>query len=182
MNASSTVGAPSSIASTAYIPSLERATITAYVNGNKSKTLVHTGSFESFIRENKAQMMKLKILPRQSMVSMASTTFSTPITGSCIVTLKVSGRFYEKVNLNVLPGLCSDIILEQDFIRRHESVCLQFGGEEPALRICGLSSLNIMAPSLFANLKSPCTPITVKSRRHSTADQVLISHPKCKDY
>ena len=61
MNASSTVCALSSIASTAYIPSLERATITAYVNGNKSKALVDTGSSESFIRENKAQMMKLKI-------------------------------------------------------------------------------------------------------------------------
>ena len=60
-------------------------------------------------------------------------------------------------------------------MRRHESVSFQFGGEEPALRICGLSSLNIMAPSLFANLESPCSPIAVKLRRHSAADQESIS-------
>ena len=68
---------------------------------------------------------------------------------------------------------CVDIILGLDFQSKHKSVILNYGGEEPPLEDCGLSSLNVPTPSLFENLSKDCKPIAVKSRKYNV-DQKFI--------
>ncbi|KHJ40163.1 hypothetical protein D918_09763, partial [Trichuris suis] len=70
----------------------------------------------------------------------------------------VKGRHYDNVCLAILPNLCVDVILGQDFQRRHESLTVSYGGGLPPLTICGSTSLNVDPPRLFAHLSPDCRP------------------------
>ena len=106
---------------------------------------------------------------------MASAPLSTRTSGFCLVDLQVTGRNYKDVRLSVMPGLCSDIILGQDFQGLHDSVTLTYGGDLPPLVVCGLNKLRIDPPSLFAHLTADCCPIVTRSRRYSVTDQKFIA-------
>ena len=105
---------------------------------------------------------------------MAMSAFSTKIKGFCVVNLVYQGRTYGNFHLSVLPGLCADLILGIDFQSRHESVVFTYGGPEPSLSVCGVSTLNIEPPEPFANLTADCHPIATKSRRYSHDDLAFI--------
>lgn len=105
---------------------------------------------------------------------MASTSLSSQAYGFCKVNIQVYGRDYENVCLSVLPELCSDIILGQDFQKRHEKVTLSYGGDLTALVICRLSVINTDPPELFANLTTDCHPIAARSHRNCAEDRDFI--------
>ena len=67
------------------------------------------------------------------------------------------GRQYKNVRVHVLLDLCADLILGLDFQTQHQSITLNYGGKEvPLDLVCGLSSLNVKPPDLFANLTDDC--------------------------
>jgi len=74
----------------------------------------------------------------------------------------------------VLPGLCADVILGQDFQQQHASVTLEYGGKLPPIVLCGLTTLRVNPPELFANLTADCHPVVSKSRRYSFDDRKFI--------
>ncbi|VDI28094.1 Hypothetical predicted protein [Mytilus galloprovincialis] len=84
------------------------------------------------------------------------------------------------MQLSVLNKLCCDIILGQDFMKRHDSIKISFGGSRPAVEIndsntvCGLADPSVYPPALFANLTSECRPNATKSRKYSEVDRELI--------
>lgn len=82
----------------------------------------------------------------------------------------MNGCDYERVHLNVLPHLCFFVILSHDFQRLHDSVMLTYGGNLHPLVICGLSTLSVDPPELFANLTVDCHLVAAKSQRHSPED------------
>ena len=45
------------------------------------------------------------------------------------------------LRLSILPGLCADVILGQDFQQQHASVTLNCGGKLPPIVLCGLTTL-----------------------------------------
>ena len=171
---SATESAASVIAATP--TSLHRATLPVILQGRKITALLDTGSSSSFIDESLAKSMKVPISCRQGSVSMASTLCSSKIVGSCQVSIQLKESDYHNIELFILPSLCSDVILGQDFLKRHASLTIEFGGEKQPITICGLASLNIMPPSLFANIDPKCKPIACKSRRYSTEDLQFIDH------
>ena len=100
---------------------------------------------------------------------------SAQTTGFCEVDLKVNGHEYGGVRLTVLPQLCADVILEQDFQKLHDSVTVKYGGALPPLVICGgMSELRVDPPELFGSLTADCHPIAARSRRYSSEDRHFI--------
>ena len=153
---------------------LSKAVTSVSINGAKAEGLIDSGSSESFIHPDLVKRLSLPIHQSHSAVTMASTSFSAQTSGFCAVNVRVNGRNYENVRLSVLPHLCSDVILGQDFQKLHDSVTLTYGGDLPPLVICGLGVLNIDPPELFANLTADCHPVAAKSRRYSIDDLSFI--------
>lgn len=73
-----------------------------------------------------------------------------------------------------MDKLCTDVIIGQDILRQHESLDLVFGGNRATLTICGLTTVLVKPPALFANLKSDCKPVAINSRRYSKADRHFV--------
>ena len=147
------------------------------INGFKAIALVDSRSSESFIHPKLAESASLFAYPSTSTISMATSSLETNVNGFCLVDLKL-GTLYcnlHLLHLSVLPELCADLILRLDFQSQHKSVIFEDGGSKPSLSICGLSSLNMDPPQLFANLSDDCHPIATKSCKYSRDDTVFIS-------
>ncbi len=104
---------------------------------------------------------------------MAQSTLSAE---HCVVNLGLNGKTYPGFRLSILVGLCSDLILGLDFQQQHQSISFLHGGPKPPLEVCGLTTLKVEPPDLFANLTADVHPIATKSKIGSS----LI--PKCNVY
>ena len=60
---------------------------------------------------------------------MASSSLLIRTQGYCEVSLTSGGRDYRNIRLSILPGLCADVIIGQDFQQQHASasVTLNYG-------------------------------------------------------
>ena len=138
--------------------------------------LIDSGSTDSFIHPDLVRQGCITTYPSDNVISMASASFSTKSLGFCTVDLTIHGRDYHNVRLYVLPQLCVDIILGQDFQQLHDSVTVKYGGSQPPLVLSGLTTLCVDPPELFANLTDDCHPIASKSRRYSFDDRKFIEN------
>ena len=82
---------------------------------------------------------------------------------------------------DVLLGLCSDVLLGQDFQRQHERVVFVYDGTKPELVVssqrkeaCAVAAATVECPPLFNCLTSDWRPGCVTSRRYSAADTAYI--------
>ena len=87
------------------------------LNGLPVKSLLDTGASESFVNETVVRSAKLEVQGRPSRVSMASDKLTGRIVGKVCSNLLLQGRDYSNVMLSVMPGLCADVVLGQDFLR-----------------------------------------------------------------
>lgn len=140
------------------------------ISGITTDGLVDSGCSESFVHPDLVKRHALKVQQSQRTVTMASTSLSTQTSGFCRVNMKVSGWEYENVRLHVLPQLCCNIILGQDFQKLHDKVTLTYGGDLPPFVFCGLGVINVGHPEMFANLTADCHPVAAKSRCYSAKD------------
>ena len=53
----------------------------------------------------------------------------TNATGDCVVTLSYQSSFYPDFHVSILQNLCTDIIVEHDFLDLHESLDMKFNGD-----------------------------------------------------
>ena len=113
------------------VENLSKATVNVLVKGNKCRALLDTGSSDGFMCQRLVNAYNLCVHPESSRVSMASTSLSTTMTGHCLMNLKLMGSKYCSVRLSILPDICSDVILGQDFMKHHEWGIVQFGGDKP---------------------------------------------------
>ncbi|XP_045130528.1 uncharacterized protein LOC123515737 [Portunus trituberculatus] len=132
---------------------LRSAVVQISINDMEIDGLIDSGSSQSFVHPDIVKRHSLRVQQSKSAVTIASTSFSTQTFGFCTVDLKVNGRTYESVRLTVLPQLCSNVILGQDFQKLHDSVTLAYGGHLPPLVVCGLNVLNVDPPELFSNFR-----------------------------
>lgn len=164
---------------------LRRATMYILIDGEGADALIDTGSSESFISHKIAKERKLKVFPASGNVTMASSALSTSVRGCCVVDINVKGEYYRNTRLSVLPDLCCDVILGQDFMSQHSSVTVEFGGPKKNFSVnnsstCSVLSATVEAPLLFANLPSDCRPIATKSRRFGESDRRFIKQEVAK--
>lgn len=160
---------------------LKKAVLVVRINDVRLAALIDTGSTESYISKDAATQCRLKVLPFSGNVSMAQTSLKSEISGICYTDLSVNERTYHSVRLGILKHLCCDIILGQDFQRRHQCVKIHYGGPITDLDLsipesyCSLAQADLEKPSLFENLLPNCKPIATPSRRFSKEDQTFIS-------
>ena len=100
-----------------------------------------------------------------------------PTLGKVCTSLKVQRRDYPNVMLGVMPRLCADVVLDQDFLRRHKEVIIKLDGPGDTLLVdndplCGVAACNAECDRLLRNLKSDCHPIATKSRKQFIEDEV----------
>ena len=111
---------------------------------------------------------------------MALTTLKTEIIGCCTADITLKNCTYPKVKLSVLKDLCSDIILEHDFQKRHKRVTIELHGPQSDLIVsnapsCALAAASVDELSLFANVNPDSKHIATKSRRFCFSDKTFIA-------
>ena len=153
---------------------LEKSVRSLKINGCSLGVLIDTGSSENFVRHNLVEENKLVMFPDHGNVSMADESFSLNILGQCTVDIELQGETYQGIKLNALPSLCSDIILGHEFLQNHFALEMDFGGERPPLKICGLAVVKVQAPFFFSNLTSEYKPVAIRFRHYSMADKKFI--------
>ena len=155
-------------------PTLLKSSTEIVINGVSARALVDSCSSESFIHPHLAETLNLRKYSSPKSISMAQSTLSAETLGHCIVNLELGGKMYSNLHLSILPGLCSDLILGLDFQKQHQSISFHHGGPKPPLVVCGLTSLKVEPPDLFANLTADIHPIATKSRRYGYEDREFI--------
>lgn len=158
--------------------SLSLSTTQLLINGHPTKGLLDSGSTESFIHPDLVGRLNLTTRPSRQEIALASHARTATVEGYCTVTLGINGATFTDFRLYVLPQLCAPVLLGLDFQANMRSVTMVYGGPLPPLTIgggpsqtCGLASLKVEPPSLFANLTPDCRPIATRSRRYSAADR-----------
>ena len=154
--------------------SLSKSTIHLEINNKSVCGVADSASCYSFIHPSFAKSLNLHISPANEKISMASKSLMTEVSGYSKANIKVSGTIYDDFKLYVLPNLCADMILGLDFLALHQSVTLKYGGSQPPLTICGLTSLKVDPPDLFENLTPNVKPIADKRRYYSLEDREFI--------
>ena len=70
---------------------------------------------------------------------------------------------------------CAQTILGLDFLSQHQSITMKYGGSQPPLTVCGLTTLKVEPASLFTNLTPNCRPVADRRRNYSSDDKEFIS-------
>ena len=153
--------------------------VSADVTVNRSisaNALIDSGSTaKSFISSKLAQSLQLTILPENTIVRLAASSVSAKVEGYAIIEIQLQERLYQNVRVSVMKNLCTYLILGTDFQARHDKIIIDYGGTEPQLTFCALTTLNIDPPRLFENLSPDCKTVATKSRRHSRVDKMFIA-------
>ena len=136
--------------------------------------LPDSGSDPTFIHPRVVQSSSFRVYPTSKEIAMASTTLSTKVMGCCREDITVEGNLYKDVELLILPGLCTDIIIGRDFLSRHQSVTLKYGGDQPPLILGALGKVNIDPPALFPYMHTEVIPLKDRSRKYSKEDREFI--------
>lgn len=165
----------SSHTSAAVPASLRKATVPAYVKGIRAEALIDTGSSISFINEDFANLAHLRKRPCYQMVSMASTSLTSQVTGTTCQTVQLGENSYSNVELLAVKDLCADIIIGHDLLSQHSTLEFSFGGPKEPFKVCCVAEATVPAVQLFANLTTDCKPIAIRSRRYSQEDQEFIA-------
>ena len=145
------------------------------LEGKTVYALIDSGSTHNFIHPDLVEQHSMTVHPTQENVTMATSAFSTKMVGYCLADITLKGRQYSNVKLYILPNLCADVILGQNWQAQHESITIHYGGVAPPIKVCGLTALNIDPPPLFQYLSADCKPVATKSRRYSKEDKDFIT-------
>ena len=182
---------------TAACPSgLRHASVPITINGNVGLTaLIDSCSSDNFISENAFKSLRIPAYPSKKKVTMAWTSIESSISGQCNVTIEVNGRKYQKVRLDILQNLCSDVILGHDFQKQHKNVIFSCGGSKEDLIVTShfpkpAAALEVKhihphstsvahvadvdPPALFKSVPDKVKPIATKSRFFNKDDRAFI--------
>ena len=114
---------------------LKYATIGVQVNGTPCKALIDSGSSRSYMHLAFAKDLKLKILPRKSMVTLANTDSKSKVLGTCRIKINTESKTYENVEVGIFENLCCDLLLGGDFLQLHKKVIFEFSEKGNELTI-----------------------------------------------
>ena len=132
--------------------------------------LLDSGTSQNFINTNVALANGLKLSEISSKVSMASIQITAIVRGNVIANLEIEGGTYPGLSFGVVDSVCTDVILGQAVMKRHNEVIFRLGGPEKRLIVespaqCAVKVSKSGTYRLFRNLEPGCKPIATKSRR-----------------
>ena len=172
---------------------LSKTIVPVQINNSKLDALIDTGSSQTFIDENIAKNIGLKVIPYRSQISLASSNSNVGTvwtTGTCSVNLELNGKKYSNFSISVLSGLCCDVIIGHEILSLHDRLIIHFMGSKGDIEVtncrphddtgtgpltCNLARAIVDPPRLFSNLSEKCYPIKCQSKRFSTEDQEFIA-------
>ena len=108
---------------------LSHAAVPLPIHEHTLTALIYSCSSDSFMSENIAKMLKLKIKPLTHNISMALSTMNKKILVYCDIDLKLNGHDYKNVCISLLKDLCSDVILGHYFQKQHQHLKFNLGGK-----------------------------------------------------
>ena len=109
---------------------LRHASVPITINGIVGLTaLIGSSSSDNFISQNAFKSLRIPAYPSNKKVTLASTSMAPSIPGQCNVTIQVNGRKYQKVRLDILQNLCSDVILGHNFYKQYKNLIFSYGGK-----------------------------------------------------
>ena len=114
--------------------------ISTKINGVHANALNDTGSTSSHLSDSFRKRLKLKLQNSNQSIGLAVKDCSLSSVETCDVKVELKGESYDKVPMTVLKNFLTDAILEQDFMKLHQSVNIHFGGFKPALHLGALQS------------------------------------------
>ena len=159
--------------------------------------MVDSGSSDTFIDDAKTEELDLVVFPKKGTIPLADKKHVAEIIGEVIIDIEVNGVKHEKVPVQVIKNLCTDIIIGRDVLKEHSRVVLNFNGPREELVIGAIPSehstslssppsapststtqsiaqtfcaRNIPPPPLFTHLTADIKPVATKSRRQSPAE------------
>ena len=188
---------PSLCTITAACPSdLKHASISVKINDKVSMTaLIDSCSSDNYISEDAFNKLQIPAQPSSRKVTMAQTSIESPIIGKCNVVIELKGKRYDDVRLDILPNLCSDIILGYEFQKRHKNLTFHYGGNKEDLVVTSstpkvvstvntkqplsqqITDANVAAvdpPTLFKSVSNDVKPVATKSRFFNKDDRAFI--------
>ena len=150
--------------------SLKPAILLCLINGVMVKGLLDSGAFKNFINANVALANGLKPIAIFSKVSMASIQITASVRENVIANLEIEGGTYPGLSFGVVDSACTNVILGQAFMKRHNKVIFRLSGPEKRLIVespaqCAVTVSKLGTYRLFRNLEPGCKPIATKSRR-----------------
>ncbi|XP_059045830.1 uncharacterized protein LOC131841531, partial [Achroia grisella] len=111
---------------------LSKATVPIIINNKiMARALIDTGSTASFIDKRLVNHYDLIETPYHQKITMAKSNLISHVKSRCALTIEIQKQKVE-VNLMVMEGLCSDVILGHDMLSEHKSLEMQFGGFKPS--------------------------------------------------
>ena len=156
---------------------LQAAVIDVEVDKLPARALLDTDATESYIHEELVKELKLKSQGELSRISLASVGSSVQVRGFVPVLVKAFSHWY-KLKMGVVQELCADLILGQDFLKKHKLATFLMGGPSKATEVnqcntCGVA-VDIQPPRLFQFLNPKIRPIATPSRRFNLVDVQFI--------
>ena len=155
------------------------------VNDHVIDALMDSGSVRTFMSGKIAKQLDLFILPAQRTVRLADQKLHAKIIGEVVVDLQLEDNRHTGVVVEVIRDLFTDLIIGKDIQKKYSKVTYEFGGPKDELVIGAVANttfptMNVPPPPLFAHLSKDTTPIAVKSRRYSRADEKFIKDETSK--
>jgi len=134
-------------------PSLESAVIKGSLKGSPVEVLIDSGASENFIDDKVASRLNLPVKTESVSIGMASSEVSVHTIGKVTGVLELLGRSYSDSTFKVLREFCADVIVGQEFLKRHTSVTFVMNEPEDPLTIGTPSTttsaqLSVAAPKL----------------------------------
>ena len=151
--------------------------ITIEADGHFVNALMDTGSAISHMSDRVAKRQRLRLSKDNRSLGLAGNGLTSSSIGKCQASVKLLEHKYNTVQFSVFKGLLTDLVLGQDFIQRHQSVSIYFGGAKSPLKLGALKPLKaISKPHLFEFMSPDCHPIAGESRRYSSADLAFVKN------
>jgi len=107
--------------------SFQSAVIVVEVDKLPARALLDTGATERYVHEELVKELKLKSQGELSRISLPSIGSSAQERGFVLVPVKAFSHWYE-LKMGVVQKLCADLILPQDFLKKHKSATFLMGG------------------------------------------------------
>ena len=107
--------------------SISRAAIAIKLNETTVKALLDTGASDNFVNFSIAKKLRLQWFGKRHSVKLADKGRKTIVHGTVYVTLEITDRKYIRVKFGVIENLCADVVLGQEFMKRHSQINFMLG-------------------------------------------------------
>ena len=141
---------------------MKESSVPLEINDTKIQAVVDTASSDSYINEDLAKQLKLRIKKGSRNVTLANSSASAQTIGTARVDMMVNGRKYEDFEVTIMRELCTDMLVGIDFLKKHESIEMKYNGDLPKLsfqdagrsedKTCSLIQADVEPQSLFLGL------------------------------